>query len=378
MTTRREFLEWGFRFSALVALLGRLAPPIEAQGAEGDYRLLDVLPFLGEGRNFIDRMMGEGLDGRRAYDTSALTSRRLVTPTDEFFIRTRAPRIDSSKPWSIAVDGLVEKPGRLGTDGLKSRIGNLGAHLVECAGSTSNSYYGLMSAAEWGGVPLAEVLEDYTPRSGATQVLVSGIDPDIGANPGAGWIFPLDTVRSTGLALATTMNGAALPKDHGSPVRLVVPGWYGCCWVKWVDRVSLLDDSAQATPQMIEYATRTHQRGLPRLAKDFAPARIDQAAMPVRVEMWQSKEGIFYRIIGIVWGGEKPTRSLELRCGDSATFVPVEVNPTSNTTWTLWSHIWRPPKAGRYTFRLQFSEAGIQTRRLDAGYYQRTVEVREV
>ena len=377
MTTRREFLEWGLRHTALVALLGRLAPPIEAQGS-GGYRLLDILPFVGEGRNFIDQLAGEGLDGRRAYDTSALTSKRLVTPTDQFFVRTRAPKLDPSKPWRITVDGLVEKPGPLAMNALAARTRDLGTHLLECAGSTSNSYYGLMSAAEWRGAPLDDLLEGLGPKPEASQVLVSGIDPDVGANPGAGWIFPLDVVRSAGLGLATAMNGKPLPADHGHPVRLVVPGWYGCCWVKWVDRITFLDADALATPQMIEYATRTHQLGLPRLAKDYAPARIDQNAMPVRVEMWQSAEGIFYRIIGIVWGGDRPTRSLEMRCGEGAPFVPVEVAPTSNTTWTLWSHVWRPPKAGRYILRLRFSDPSVSTRRLDAGYYQRTVEVREV
>jgi len=49
-----------------------------------------------------------------------------------------------------------------------------------------------------------------------------------------------------------------------------------------------VDDAAESTSQMLEYATRTHQNGSPRLAKDFLPARIDHAAMPIRVEKWMA------------------------------------------------------------------------------------------
>ena len=377
--SRRRFLDWSLRHTALLALLGQWSPPLSAQGS-GDYRLVDVLPFLGEGRNHIGRLSGSGLDGRRAYDTSRLTSRRLVTPTEEFFVRTRAPEgLAERQPWRIRVDGLVEKPGNLDVEPLARRATDLGTHLVECAGSTSNSYYGLMSAASWSGVPLAGLLEPFTPSSNATQVVVTGVDPETGPNPGASWVFPLADLERLGLALATGMNGGPLPADHGGPVRLMVPGWYGCCWIKWVESITFVDDGFAATDQMVEYAGRTHQRGLPRRARDFAPAAIDPAAMPVRVEHWESaSKGTFYRVIGIAWGGERPNDSLEIRTGDAGPFERVPVAATSATTWTLWSHLWHPKTPGRYTFRLRYADTTLQTRRLDGGFYRRAVEVREV
>ena len=159
----------------------------------------------------------------------------------------------------------------------------------------------------------------------------------------------------------------------------MVPGWYGCCWIKWVDSITLVDDSAAPTDHMIEYAGRTHQRGLPRRARDYAPATIDQAAMPVRVEHWESaSKGPFYRVIGIAWGGERPNTTLEFRAGESGAFEPVQIEPISTTTWTLWSHLWNPRTPGRYTFRLRYADPSVQTRRLDGGFYRRTVEVRDV
>lgn len=386
-STRRQFLDHSLRQLALLALAGSWSPPLRAQ-SQGQFQLVDVLPFQGEGRNFIDQMMGEGLNGRRSYDTSALTSKRLVTPTEQFFVRTRYPdHVDLTQPWELRVDGLVESPGTLPLARLMPKVRDLGVHLIECAGSTSNSYYGLMGAAEWRGVPMDAVFDalasqGMAPTAKATHVEVSGIDPKVGVHPGASWIFPIETLRRAG-ALATHMNGAPLPKDHGYPVRLAVPGWYGCVWIKWMDRLTFLDDTAPPSSQMVEYADRTHQPGLPRLARDYVDASIDPVAMPVRVEQWETRGRFFYRIVGVVWGGMgiEPTaaRTLEIRCGDSARFVPVErPGEVGGTTWTLWSHTWRPTQPGDHTLRLRFNDPALRTRRLDAGYYQRTVRIKDV
>jgi DMSO/TMAO reductase YedYZ molybdopterin-dependent catalytic subunit len=71
--------------------------------------------------------------------------------------------------------------------------------------------------------------------------------------------------------LATEMNDLSLTRDHGVPIRLLVPGWYGCACIKWVNNVSLVDETTEATSQMQEYAARTFQDGVPRLAKEISP-----------------------------------------------------------------------------------------------------------
>ncbi len=127
---------------------------------------------------------------------------------------------------------------------------------------------------------------------------------------------------------------------------------------------------------MREFAGRTHQRGQPARARDFAPATIDQAAMPVRVELWRGPEGLFYRLVGIAWGGSRPAPELSVRLGDDTPWVPVEsYRPGSNTDWTLWSHLWRPAAPGRYAIELRFDDPTVRTRRMDAGYYLRSVVI---
>ena len=109
------------------------------------------------------------------------------------------------------------------------------------------------------------------------------------------------------------MNGEPVPADHGKPVRLAVPGWYGCSWIKWVNEIRLVGPDEPATTQMVEFAARTHQTEPHKLARDYAPADIQTAATPVRVEKRKGPNGLEYRIVGIVWGGTKPVDRLQIR-----------------------------------------------------------------
>jgi hypothetical protein len=198
--------------------------------------------------------------------------------------------------------------------------------------------------------------------------------------PGASWIFSRDDLVRAKAFLAVRMNGGPLPADHGGPVRLVVPGWYGCCCIKWVDRIELVDRNQPITSQMREYAARTHQNALPERARDYEPAVIDAAAMPVRVEKWMRDGRIVYRLVGILWGGAKPTNALSIRFKSGSPWTPVDECPLppSTTSWTIWSHWWRPDAPGRYDIVLKVADPTIRTRRLDLFFYTRAVTIPDV
>jgi DMSO/TMAO reductase YedYZ molybdopterin-dependent catalytic subunit len=242
-----------------------------------------------------------------------------------------------------------------------------------------------MSAARWAGAPVTDVVESLlAPDPAATRVLIGGFDmhsaPSAGGRsaPGASWIFTFEELERAGAFFATEMNGEPLPPDHGAPVRLYVPGWYGCTCIKWVDEIRFVDDDEPATSQMIEFAGRTHQDGVPTLARDYIPATMDQAAMPIRVEKWARDGRILYRVVGVSWGGYEPTDALMFSDGGSVS--PVDVCPaqTQNQTWTLWQHLWEPLEAREYELVMSVADDAIPTRRLDTGYYRRTVIVDEV
>jgi DMSO/TMAO reductase YedYZ molybdopterin-dependent catalytic subunit len=385
--TRRRFLSAAAGSAAATWLA-----PVEGAGfwgrtaAEGGPRLLGTLPFVGEGAFPLDTTIGAGLGRRRALDLSSLAPGALVTSQDQFFIRTGRPeRFPPTDTWKVRVHGLVEMPVEIGVEELKREAAPLGVHLLECAGNSRAAHFGFMSAALWTGVPLERVLKRARRLPRATRVLVSGFDehssPDPGSAPGASWIFGLDQIREAGAFLATGMNGAALSPDHGYPLRLVVPGWYGCTAIKWVNEIALVDDDAPATDHMREYAGRTHQDPTgPRLARDYQPATIDPAALPVRVEKLSAAGGeISYRIVGILWGGRTPKRALGIRLNPDRGFVPVEdVGSGAERTWTLWSHTFQPLAPGRYRIELAVQDPAVRTRRLDMGYYAREIEIARV
>jgi DMSO/TMAO reductase YedYZ molybdopterin-dependent catalytic subunit len=198
--------------------------------------------------------------------------------------------------------------------------------------------------------------------------------------PGASWVFPLDTLDSLGAFLAVEMNGEALARDHGAPVRLGVPGWYGCAWVKWVDEIRLVGPDEPASSQMREFAARTHQPGEPDLARDYLPATIDLAATAVRVEKRRLDGRIYYRVVGIVWGGDRPVDRMRIRFGARDQSRPMQIcpAPTTHRSWSLWEYRWQPPAPGVYGIALTADDPSIRTRRLDLSFYVRLVRVDEI
>jgi DMSO/TMAO reductase YedYZ molybdopterin-dependent catalytic subunit len=370
--TRREFLQ--------VALAALCRDPFA--GA----RYLGTVSFDGADRYPpFHTLIGSGLDARRYLDPSALTDGTLVTPTDRFLIRTAAPDLlDSRETQAIRVSGLVRRPLSLSPRELDSRAQTAGPFLIECAGNSDRAGFGLMSAAIWSGVPVADILTKAHPAPAATLARISGFDRHSQASarstPGASWIFTLSEIESSGALLATGMNGEPLRRSHGSPVRLVVPGWYGCTWIKWVDEITLLDDTPAATSQMREFAARTHQDGAPARARDYKPAAMDLAAFPVRIEKWRVQGDLVYRVVGIVWGGARATRRLQIRFNSSEPFRSFEICPPPATplTWSLWTYEWRPPGRGSYDIVLRPGDPGIASRRLDWYFYVRRVWIDDV
>jgi DMSO/TMAO reductase YedYZ molybdopterin-dependent catalytic subunit len=329
-------------------------------------------------------LIGTELDGRLFTDLSTLTPENPVTKTANFFIRTRASLLlNRSNPWTIRVRGLVEKPMTISTEVLTRKARPMGIHLMECSGNTRSAHFGMMSAAAWDGVPLQEILETAKPHGAGVRVLVSGFDQyqeeSLTSEPGASWIFRPDELFSSKAFLATKMNGQLLRADHGAPVRLMVPGWYGCVCVKWVNQIEFVSDDTPATSQMQEYAGRTMQTGVPALARDYRPAVVDVAAMPTRVEKWRVGGKIRYHVMGLQWGGSAPSLAIEIGFESGEAFVPVEnIPPSPDSNWCFWSYAWSPPRTGKFTIRLRLNAANVKARRLNSGYYDRSVDIAEI
>ena len=387
---RRDVLRGGLIWGG-VAFLGPVAAQAErlaAQSCDGAPlgELIGTVPLHGDrprATPFGQMVGGPGLDARLFTDLSTLQPDRLITPSAEVFVRTAAPaaaRTPSSN-WTVALDGFKSKEP-LPLARLIERARPMGAHLIECSGNADPDNFGLMSVAEWDGVPLDEIV-GRLGTLGSAGLVVSGLDeesPSRSSAPGASWVFSLDALRTRGAFLAVRMNGTPLTADHGAPVRLVVPGWYGCSWIKWVNSLRAARDDEPTTSQMMEFSLRTHQGGIPKLARDYAAPEIDVAATPIRVEMRRVAGRIEYRVVGIVWGGTKPVDRLAIRFTAGETPQPFAICPAprSTATWSMWEYRWRPPSPGVYSIALRAADPTIRTRRLDISYYVRRVVIDEV
>ena len=142
--------------------LTRLIAEQSAQGCDADHalgRLVGTLPLSRPGgvvQPYGVKIGGRGLDARLNTDLSKLEPDRLITPTDQIYLRTECPPAVAAHqgPWTITTSGLLAKPSTVPLDDVIRRARPMGAHLLECSGNNNPANFGLMSVAEWDGVPL--------------------------------------------------------------------------------------------------------------------------------------------------------------------------------------------------------------------------------
>jgi sulfane dehydrogenase subunit SoxC len=180
-----------------------------------------------------------------------------VTPAGLHYllIHYDIPEVDETS-WRLTVGGLVERELSLSLEDLRRRSTRTLAVTLECAGNGRAqleprplSQPWLLEAvgtAEWSGVSLRDLLAEAGVRQGAVEVLFRGLDRGFegGLEDGEEQHYerslPIDDALADEPLLAYEMNGQPLPPQHGAPLRLVVPGWYGMASVKWLDRITVL------------------------------------------------------------------------------------------------------------------------------------------
>lgn len=362
--TRRELLWLSF-----AAACKQACPDL----SEGSYE--GMLPFVDQEGVEFGVPLSEGIVGHLFLDLSTLTEAAMAVPANCFYIRTMAPELPEGD-WVVHLEGLIEEAVDLPIAEIIAAAVDQGEVVMECSGNTATAAYGLLSATTWKGMPFAQVLERVRPTATDAMIEIVGVDyaEDSGTSiAGCSWIFSPEVLADA--FLATEMEGAPLSVDHGAPVRLVIPNCYGCCNVKWVQQIRWVSADTPATAQMQEFAARTHQDGVPALARDYIFANMDPAALPVRIEVWRIGRKRVFRVIGILWGGPDEVTDLRLSIND-AEAVPVDVLPGSVRSWRLWYYCWEA-EPGAYELTLSVYDPGVRTRRLDSKWYKRSIIIPE-
>ena len=234
-------------------------------------------PTLAERLATKGRRLSE--DGRFSYEEVQLALRNRgtpiealryeITPSGLHYLLTHfdMPDIDEGS-WRLEIDGLVERPLSLRIEDLKRMTEVTEPVTMECSGSGRAMVQprpvgqpwnlDAVSTARWTGVRLREVLEAAGVRPGTVDVVFWGADHGIerGEEHTYARSLALATAVRDEIILAYGMNGEPLQPQHGAPLRLVVPGWYGMASVKWLTRIEAIDRAFDGYQQYPNYHYR--------------------------------------------------------------------------------------------------------------------------
>jgi len=177
----------------------------------------------------------------------------VITPASRHYVRDHFPIPAITQ--RLAIDGAVRTPLQLDLDDIRALPPRSLVVTLECAGNGrafldppapgEQWRTGAVSTAEWTGVSLRAVLEMAEPLAAAVEVLFIGADtgtpPDVGTRIAFERSLPIADAMRVDVLLAYAMNGDDLPPEHGAPLRVIVPGWYGMASVKWLARIRLVE-----------------------------------------------------------------------------------------------------------------------------------------
>ena len=280
-----------------------------------------------------------------------------ITPVDTFYSRNHAPipRIDTAS-WTLRVDGLVRRPSTFSLDELQHLFpahteaatlqcaGNRRAGLLEVADIPGEAPWGAAATAtgRWAGVRLSDLLRHVGVQDGASDVAFLGADLcDEGDPPeGFGGSIPLRKAQETEVLLAWSMNGEPLTALHGSPLRMVVPGYIGARSVKWLERITVQDRPSQNFFQASTYRL---------YPADVDPSTqgpgdgVELGLVAVNSDVLSPADGAEVpagptRVTGYAFaGGDRTVARVDVSVDGGATWIQAELGEQlSRWTWRHW------------------------------------------
>ncbi|MFW6089047.1 MAG: sulfite oxidase [Gemmatimonadota bacterium] len=290
-------------------------------------------------------------------------------PGEPCYVRNHfgVPKTDSAS-WRLRLAGLVDRPRDLTLAQLQELPSRTLTMTLECAGNGRALMSPPVPGTPWGlgavsrttftGAPLSALLRTIRPKGGARELVFIGLDRGEVA-PGRVEAYArgmlLDDARSGDALLAWEQNGAPLEPEHGAPLRLVVPGWYGMASVKWLAEIRLSDEPFRGYYQGDRYVY-VGETGTP----DGTPVgRIRVRSLITSPTHGQElASGSQVTVRGVAWAGSEPVSVVEISTDGGATWDDAELDavpaarPASgrDTRWAprRWRHEWRVSASGRH------------------------------
>src|SRR3984893_10227267 len=311
-----------------------------------------------------------------------------LTPNELFYIRSHfpIPNLDSDS-YRLRIDGAVRRPLALSYEELRSMRSETRVATLECAGNSrvflvpqalgAHGELGAVSNAEWTGVPLRALLERAEVREDACEIVLEGADrgtpkeEPIPPTPiSYVWSLPRAKAIRPEVLIAYQMNGRDLPRDHGFPVRAIVPGHYGMASVKWLTGIRAVHEPFHGYWQTSDYAYWAAMDGKPvrrplgemKLKSEIARPRVYETLVPNRI----------YTVSGAAWAGETDVTDIAVSTDRGQTWAEAEfLDPVRRHAWRRWKFDWLTPKEpGQYTLLARAKDAGglMQPAKHDRNY----------
>jgi len=292
---------------------------------------------------------------RRTLDIRKIES--AFTPKDQFFTTQHYghPDVDLTT-YRLKVSGLVERPQSFSLDELR-KMGT--TELVagfECSGNR-RPLQGLCGNGRWTGLPLKKVLDSTRVKAAAREFVFFGADhgeeevefraQKFKLEQNFGRSLPREKAMTEDPFLAWALNGEPLTKFQGSPLRLIVPGWYGVANVKWLSQIHLQEEEFLGKFQARWYRTVKGEMIDGQMTwNETAVTHMQVKSFIARV----TREGNRCKVLGVALTDGTPLKSVEVRV-DEGPWQAATIDPATRAkySWKLFTYVWNDVTPGEHT-----------------------------
>ena len=277
-----------------------------------------------------------------------------VTPVGLHYLLTHFDvPVVQPETWRLTIHG--ERELELSLEELRARPAAEHIVTMECAGNGRARFdprpvsqpwlYEAIGTARWRGTPLRPLLEEAGVPEGTVEVLLTGLDRGVegGEEQAFQRALPLEDALRDEVLLAYEMNGAPLLPQHGFPLRLVVPGWYGMTNVKWLARIELVDTPFAGYQNRQGYRLRQTEddEGVP-LNRMQPRSLMVPPGIPEFLTRDRTVAAGEVVLEGRAWSGLSPIASVEVSADGGSTWAPAELEPVGERwAWRGWTLRWQ-------------------------------------
>lgn len=279
-----------------------------------------------------------GMQPKATVPTGAVTP---ITPNSKFYVEDihGPPKPLKTESWRLKITGKVDRPLTLSLDQIRKRRTVRRIITLSCIGNPVGGH--ALGNAEWEGISLRELLDEADPDFFTKTLIFKGAD-------GYHDSIPLSWGRRHSALLAHTMNGKPLPREHGFPLRLLVPGLYGIKQVKWIHGIEVSNETHTGYWQKRNWSRDGEVKIISRI--DFP-----------KNESWVYGSKTVLR--GIAFSGDRGIQYVQVSTDGERSWSLAQLEkPLSPYSWVFWSFPLKLPRYGRYAVAVRAADqySGIQ------------------